>query len=484
MKPASLLAATSVCGSAVHHLQLSGAFVQEPILRPTRRVGTSAGGRRRRPGRLLPDVNNIDARASRGALLGTDVLVELAENDLRARVPDAAVVVPPPMDRRPHEQRVSSPRKARRLNHPFQHLYRHSDPWWEDDEWDRNETIAISDEVRDFYGDVLQGNSTRDVLSSGQQFNSTFAQQAIDVETSLRAIQYLRLHGGYTLDEIRRMHVKFPPLLEMDVARHLRPKMRFVKDCLGGATAGQVLDPQLKSRLPANFFGARLERTIAPRHAFLVHVGLPSGKLLWETSSSDGRGGITFLIEEFLLMHRKTKQFAAMCNKWRTLYGSSTLKDNLPITSEQIAAFDKLFQRGILSAVRDDSGYIFPDYNGNGKREITDKSPSLLQTANVTSAQLVRYLVEHGANPWETDVRGASLFHWASGCGNLQGLRELVDGCDLLESRIEASGMTSAGPKSMGTHAALLWKASRDDATPFHWAAAGAGPKEFGKFLV
>ena len=30
-----------------------------------------------------------------------------------------------PMDNRPFEQRVDGPRKARRLNHPFQHLYRH-----------------------------------------------------------------------------------------------------------------------------------------------------------------------------------------------------------------------------------------------------------------------------------------------------------------------------------------------------------------------
>jgi hypothetical protein len=35
-------------------------------------------------------------------------------------------------DPRPHEQRRTQPRKARRLNHPFQHLYRHDCPLFDD----------------------------------------------------------------------------------------------------------------------------------------------------------------------------------------------------------------------------------------------------------------------------------------------------------------------------------------------------------------
>jgi len=374
-----------------------------------------------------------------------------------------------PIEQIPHEQRISNTRKARRLNHPFQHLYRNSDPSFEDDDW--NDAISITEEIYDCYKSIFDID---DIDISQEQFNSTFAQTPMDIQTSLLAIQYLNIHGGYSFQEIESMHARFPPLLEIDVIRHLRPKMRFLKDCLGGiaSTDDQVLNSQVKDILPASFFGARLERTIAPRHAFLVHVGLPSGKALWDGTyqqNNSRKGSAQSLLEQFLLGHRKPKQFAAMCNNWKSLYGSNY---NLPITAEQIIAFDKLFQRGILSAARDD---IQLGNNGN--------SPSLLQTANVTSAQLVKYLIEHGANPYETDVRGASLFHWCAGSGNLDGLKELVDGCDRLDLRIQArrgANDNNTGPSNPGVHAALLWKASRDDATPFHWAAAGAGPKEFG----
>ena len=378
-----------------------------------------------------------------------------------------------PIDNRPREQRVDGPRKARRLNHPFQHLHRHSDPSWSDNNW--NDTIAITDEVYECYNNIFDIIDNDTAPPKQQQLNSTFAQKPIDVQTSLLGIQYLHQHGGYTFDQIQQMHSKFPPLLEIDVVRQLRPKMRFLKDCLGGLTADQLLNPQLKDVLRPDYFGSRLERTIAPRHAFLLHIGLPSGKALWDDTYEPS---LTFscLLDQFLIMHRKPKQFAAMCNSWRNMYGATNLQDNLPITSEQIIAFDKLFQRGILSAARDDSSYKQqPDKQINS-------SPSLLQTANVTSAQLVQYLIQHGANPYETDVRGASLFHWAAGAGNLEGLKELVKGCDQLDSRIQARrGPFTSNP---GVHAAILWKASRDDAIPLHWAAAGAGPKEFGKKVL
>lgn len=308
--------------------------------------------------------------------------------------------------------------------------------------------------------------------------NSTFAQQPINVESSLSAINYLHLHGGYSLDEIHQLHKSFPPLLEIDVRRHLRPKMRFLKDCLDGCIVSsypnsqssmQTLDPKLKAALPGSFYGSRYERTIAPRHAFLIHLGLPSGRILWDSGSDNDDSS---LLEQFLLMHRKPKQFAAMCNDWRRKYGATNIDNNLPITPEQVVAFDKLFQRGILSAARDDSNYVYSD---DSKRD--DNSPSLLSTANVTSAQLVTYLIQHGANAYETDVRGASLFHWSAGCGNLDALKALVNCCNTRNVIDSNSNSTLSTP---GTSAALLWKASRDDAIPLHWAAAGAGPKEFG----
>ena len=51
-------------------------------------------------------------------------------------------------------------------------------------------------------------------------------------------------------------------------------------------------------------------------------------------------------------------------------------------------------------------------------------------------------------------VRGASLFHWAAGCGNLEGLKELVDGVECLESRLQVTRTgDSTTPKNPGVHA-------------------------------
>ena len=375
-----------------------------------------------------------------------------------------------PIDNRPHEQRVDAPRHARRLNHAFQHLYRHSDPRWDDNDWDADQCNDVK----------FQQNVTS--VFGSMDSNSTIAERPLDRNVALSAIHYLHVYGGYSLEEIRDMHASFPPLFEIDVVRHLRPKMRFLKDCMGGGvnvgianSTMQVLCPELKAVLPASFFGARFERTIAPRHAFLVHVNLPNGKTLWEIVV-DGRS----LFEEFLMMHRKPKQFAAMCNAWKSIYSSHS--NSLPITAEQIVAFDKLFQRGMLSAARNDTSYIFPDERN---KQHLSSGPCMMKTANVTTGQLIRYLIQHGGNPYEEDVRGASLFHWAAGCGNLEALQELVTSCNELDFDRMSTNETQASKNSQsyGALAALLWKASRDDATPLHWAAAGAGVKEFGKKL-
>jgi hypothetical protein len=391
----------------------------------------------------------------------------------------------PTIDKRPHGQRVSSPRNARRLNHAFQHLYRHDDPQrWDDVDWNANQwlnDVEFQTNVHHFIIKDLNINA-----------NSTIADVPVDRNTVMSAIHYLHVHGGYSFQEIREMHRSFPPLFEIDVVRHLRPKMRFLKDCMGGGYNAtsiegnngrrqvQVLNPQLRAVLPASFFGARLERTIAPRHAFLVHAGIPYGQQLWQTM--DGNDDKT-LFQDFLVMHRKPKQFAAMCNSWRVKYSNNNLGGNnnnlMPITAEQIVAFDKLFQRGMLSAARNDTAYVYPDEKNKHNNKADNDDISLMTTANVTSGQLVRYLIQHGANPYEEDVRGASLFHWAAGCGNLDALKELVACCNELDVNNGGGGTISDGIR-----AALFWKASRDHATPLHWAAAGAGPKEFGEIFI
>lgn len=85
--------------------------------------------------------------------------------------------VQPILDKRPHEQRVKSPRKARRMNHSFMHLYRHDSSLFDD------QKIALNSKSL----------------------------------TSART--YLREYGGFTDDEINEMSKSFPPLLDLDVKR-------------------------------------------------------------------------------------------------------------------------------------------------------------------------------------------------------------------------------------------------------------------------
>jgi ankyrin repeat protein len=322
------------------------------------------------------------------------------------------------VDTRPHEQRTEGPRKARRLNHPFQHLYRHDDPA----HYPTYENSTL-----------LEGMTAREFL--------------IDL-------------GGWSDGEIGAMAQSFPPLLDLDVMRHLRPKLRFLKYTLGGVaevdgdreskTQFRLLSKLGKS-VPPPFFGARLEKTVAPRHAFLQHVRLPHGSRLLE---DDGA-----LCQEFLVASRRTKQFCALCNAWRREYGvylddprdesSNSVSVSDIVRPEQVEAFDTLFSRGLMSAARNDI-------------EALDSIEQHAIKANVTSSEMVKLLVCAGANPLEKDVRGVSLVHWAAGAGNLDGLVELID---FLPGGIEE---------------ALGLKADRDGASPLHWASAGAKSKEFG----
>lgn len=180
--------------------------------------------------------------------------------------------------------------------------------------------------------------------------------------------------------------------------------------------------------IPPQYFGARLERIIAPRHAFLVYQGLLHGRKLV---------GDPKKWQAFLLACRTTKRFCALCNQWRD-------KTTPIITSKQIEAFDTMFGRGLLAASR---GELVQAYN-----------TWPLEHINVTSAEILRLLIQHGANPLERDNRGVTLLHWAAGTGNLEAVKELLP----------------CFPNG------VMERTERDGATPLHWAAAGANSKEFG----
>jgi ankyrin repeat protein len=325
------------------------------------------------------------------------------------------------VDNRPHARRTSAPRKARRLNHSFQHLYRH--------------------------------------------FNST--------NHHADPILFLAEQGGYSLDEVLEMNRTFPPLLDLDVQRHLQPKLLFLKYTLQQSEAlplsskkkvmgKEILSPETRKILPPQYFGARLERTIAPRHAFLMYKNLPHGTVLLKaleqnTNDADESSSVTdrppSLLSEFMISSRKIKQFCALCNNWRRKYGAMssngsgiTTIDQHNISPKEVEAFDAIFQRGLMAAARNE----------------IDPSNQYIKYINITSGDMIRLLVNHGANPLERDVRGVSLIHWAAGAGNLQGLNALIDMWP--ETSSSCNNLT----------------ATRDGATPLHWAAAGAKAKEFG----
>lgn len=285
------------------------------------------------------------------------------------------------LDNRPHEQRATRPRAARRLNHAFRYLFRHDD--------DRHNQTTIA---------------------------------------HLTSLEFLVQYGGYTEEQVYQMNETFPPLLDLDARRHLWPKLRFLEETIGLGKNQTIL----RNAIPAHYFGARLERTIAPRHAFLVYHNLPHGRQLLDEIQS---GKIRW--HDFLISCRRTKQLCSLCNSWRR-------RDQPKVTAKQIEAFDVLFQRGLMPAARDE----LCQWNNTWP----------LQHINITSGEMISLLVQHGANPVERDTRGISLLHWAAGSGNLGAVKELLphfqDG--------------------------VFTEAERDGATPFHWAAAGAKAREFG----
>ena len=273
------------------------------------------------------------------------------------------------VDTRPHEQRAQGPRLARRLNHAFKYLYR----------------------------------------------------QDVHAFQNISAFEYLSQY--YSEEQIRQMNASFPPLLDLNVSRHVHPKIRFLQETMGIETISAVT-------IPPQYFGARLERTIAPRHAFLVFHGLPHGRDIVVDHPQ--------LWQEFLSACRQTKRFCALCNQWKE-------PSDPIITAKQIEAFDVLFGRGLLAAARDDL--------------CQTENSWPLRHMNITSSQVLRLLIQHGANPLERDVRGASLLHWAAGTGNLGAVKVLLE-------YIPDGGVTEL--------------AERDGATPLHWACAGAKTREFG----
>jgi hypothetical protein len=249
-------------------------------------------------------------------------------------------------DTRPFEQRVDKPRPARRMNQSFQHLYRHKDETF----------VHHSDEDEEDDTSLL------------------------DVES------FLIKYGGFTANEVSTMNRMYPALNMLDVEGKVKPMLKFIKYTLEGVHTDSVkrfadtlnkaptttffhcyidrinevwqkqqemsgathnaiipLSSVAKSAIlqVPQIFGARLERTVAPRHAFLVFKGLAPyfGESILKNNGE--------LLKEFLNA-RSSKQFAELCNRWAAAAGVA----NEPVTDKQVEAFETYFRRGLMAAAR------------------------------------------------------------------------------------------------------------------------------------
>jgi hypothetical protein len=273
---------------------------------------------------------------------------------------------------------------------------------------------------------------------------------------------------------------EFPALVSsLTVEGHLAPKLHFLirtvakydhAQCksiiVGGNKDGvpQVGESSIKAT-PPQFFGCRLEQVVAPRHAYLVWSGLPHGPQLLEHEAH--------LFRLFFQTCRKSsshaEEFVLLCQQWQkeqqiaaTVGNDDNDDDEPPImvvhTVERVEAFARAFQRGILAAARKEDVLCLP-MNDSGKDPIAP-------------GRMVELLLQHGANPHESDASGASLLHWAAGTGNALGTKALLRA--LKESDKEES------PTVSPVEYLNKYRGAQDNATPLHWACCGVGPGKFG----
>ena len=266
---------------------------------------------------------------------------------------------------------------------------------------------------------------------------------------------------GYTNDELELMVQQMPELQEMNVHGQLAPKVRFLVETLGGGSGtltwkedpiptknenddtcsisyeegsnGHVhsmrLEESTRRMVPPSFFKCQLDRSVGPRHAYLMHNHLPHGRQLLEDH------GKLFL--EFLNRSSKTDDFVAMCNEW-----SNTSSTH---SKESLDEFEQSFTRGLVIVARDFYQDQHDDEDDN----------------------MVELLVQHGGNYMEYDKRtGISTMHWTAGSGNLRGLQALVHVPDHDHDHVVDIMLNEQAPK--------------DGATPFHWACCGITPEGIG----
>ena len=282
------------------------------------------------------------------------------------------------------------------------------------------------------------------------------------------------LSCGYTEAEIDKMSEVYPQLLSLDVHSHLAPKMQFIVKTLGGGDGDLIwaeeetfhneeeecdikeinsphtlrISDKAKSSIPPEFYGARLERHVGPRHAYLQHFGLPSGK---ELLMAKGKR-----LKQFLgACNAPPAEFAMLAMKWaadsQRVMGGSSVFGAAAHSASRVEQFEEAFRGGLLTAA---------------KRERED----LYAVLGSTAGQFVELLLSHGANHLEPDRHGASPLAWACGRGNLPAVNSLL--------KVKSQSYRDlACPEA---EVVLSTQNPKDGATPLHWAACGIDGNKFG----
>ena len=282
------------------------------------------------------------------------------------------------------------------------------------------------------------------------------------------------LSCGYTGAEIDKMAEAYPQLLSLDVHSQLAPKMKFIVHTLGGGDGDLIwveeeafddeeeecnvkdinsphtlrLSDKAKSAIPPEFFGARLERHIGPRHAYLQHFGLPSGN---ELLMANGKR-----FKQFLgACSTPPAEFAMLAMKWagdsQRVMGGSSVFGAAAHSASRVDQFEQAFRGGLLAAA---------------KRE----HENIYAALGTTSGQFTDLLLSHGANYLEPDRHGASPLAWACSIGNLS----------VVKSLLNAKSHTYRDLDCPEAEAILSTQNPKDGATPLHWAACGVYDNRFG----
>ncbi|CBN75713.1 conserved unknown protein [Ectocarpus siliculosus] len=188
------------------------------------------------------------------------------------------------------------------------------------------------------------------------------------VEPQATAVDHLRSVLGLASDQVDMMLESFPTLAHVDPDKlGLPAKLRFLRHTIGAEVRTVAVSfPQ--------FFGHPLERLIAPRHAFLVSNGRPSGDRLLETGCRGLRRMLELPVNRFVVEMVPGREVS------------------------DYRRFEQAFLRGPFDAAR----------KGDG--------------------ETLRLLRSHGWDCWETDRRGRTALFWAAGGGSVEACKALVEG--------------------------------------------------------